>query len=296
MEFRQLQYFLAAAQTQNFRKAADLCLVAQSALSRQIAALEAELGVLLFRRSEQRVFLTLAGQEFAAFARNALDELQKGQQAMVELAQGERGTVTVGCVEALATNFLPQVFARFNQEHPNVRLRVRTGGADDLMRLVEQGVLDFGLIFDPVTHSELLTVREIFRQPLQVVVAKNHPLARYKGQSLLLADIIDQPIVALSEGFSMHRILHNLFTRYKLNPSNLVEIDLVDGMREFVKQGVGICFAPAALIKPHQIEHDFVLLPLVDLTDEYSFALVYRRIGSISLAARGLIEAISKAI
>src|SRR5579884_288410 len=89
MELRQLTYFLSAAQTQNFRKAAELCLVAQPELSRQIAALEAELGVPLFKRVKQRVILTPAGQEFASYARNALDLLQQGQQAMLRFQEGQ---------------------------------------------------------------------------------------------------------------------------------------------------------------------------------------------------------------
>jgi DNA-binding transcriptional LysR family regulator len=77
MEFRQLTYFLAAAQTQHFRKASEICLVAQPALSHQIASLEAELGVALFKRVKQRVVLTPTGQEFAAYARGALELLQQ---------------------------------------------------------------------------------------------------------------------------------------------------------------------------------------------------------------------------
>ncbi|HEX6777805.1 MAG TPA: LysR family transcriptional regulator, partial [Ktedonobacterales bacterium] len=74
MEFYQLTYFLAAAQTQNFRKAAERCLVAQSALSRQIAALEQELEVALFTRHKMRVALTPAGQEFARYVSNAMEQ------------------------------------------------------------------------------------------------------------------------------------------------------------------------------------------------------------------------------
>ena len=78
MEFHQLNYFLAAAQTQNFRKAAELCIVAQSALSRQIAMLEDELEVALFTRNKKRVTLTEEGQEFALYVRNAMEQLQEG--------------------------------------------------------------------------------------------------------------------------------------------------------------------------------------------------------------------------
>src|SRR5438046_8702924 len=94
MEFHQLTYFLAAAQTQNFRKAAELCLVAQSALSRQIAALEDELEVELFTRKKTRVTLTTAGQAFALYVRNDLELLQEGQQVLAALRAGKRGAVS----------------------------------------------------------------------------------------------------------------------------------------------------------------------------------------------------------
>lgn len=294
MEFRQLTYFLAAAQTQNFRKAADLCLVAQSALSRQIAALEDELGVELFRRVNQRVVLTGAGREFAVYARGALEQLQKGQHAMVELEAGERGTVVIGCVEALATAYLPGVFARFNAAHPHVRIQVAVAGTDDLLQAVEQGELDFGLVFGPSSvHSELLVVHELFRQPIQLIVGKQHPLAQLRDPTpLLLEDVRQLPMVMLTEGFGIRRIMEALFNRRGWPLQPLAEVASVEALKEFVKQGVGLSFMPTALLRPEQIGQEIIMRPLADLNEEFPFALIYRRIGSLSMAARGLIEAI----
>ena len=142
MEFHQLTYFLAAAQTQNFRKAAELCIVAQSALSRQIAALEKELDVSLFTRQKKRVILTPEGQEFALYVRNAMEQLQEGQQFISELETGQRGTIRIGCIESLATAFLPALFADFHQRFPNVQLKVRVNHTDELVTSVEQGDMD----------------------------------------------------------------------------------------------------------------------------------------------------------
>ena len=87
MEFHQLTYFLAAAHTQNFRKAAELCLVTQPALSRQIAALEKELGIPLFRRVKQRVELTPAGQTFVEYAKNALEMVHLSPRRIIDRAR-----------------------------------------------------------------------------------------------------------------------------------------------------------------------------------------------------------------
>ncbi len=103
MEFQQLTYFLAAAQTQNFRKAAELCIVAQSALSRQIAALEKELDVSLFIRQKKRVILTPEGQKFALYVRNALEQLQEGQQFIFALVYRRVGSISRAAREFINT-------------------------------------------------------------------------------------------------------------------------------------------------------------------------------------------------
>ena len=290
MEFRQLTYFLTAAQTQNFRKAAEICMVAQSALSRQIAALEAELGLQLFRRADHRVSLTEAGQEFAVFARNALGQLQQGQQAMVELKEGARGTVTLGCVEALATSFLPAVYGRFNRLYPQIRLKVRVAGADQILQLVEEQHLDFGLTFDPTIRSELVEVRELFRQPFQVLASPAYHLAQYP--SVTLAQLADEPLVLFREGFGMRRVIERIFAQRGYPVQPLVEIDSIEALKEFVKQGVGISFITAALVRPNQLKEELRLIPISDLPEEFIFALVYRRFGPLPMAARALIEVI----
>ncbi len=293
MEIGQLKYFLAAAQTQNFRKAAELCNVAQSVLSRQIAGLEAELGLLLFKRIDKRVVLSAAGQEFAIYARSALEQLQQGQQAMVELKVGERGSIAIGCVEALATTYLPAILANFNQRYPHIHSNVTVRGADDLMALVEQGTLDFGLIFSPITRPELLVVRELFRQPLQLVTAMQHPLALAKPAHVFLEQVASEPLVVFREGFGLRRIMDALFTRrgYPLQP--VVEIDSIEAMKELVKHGVGVTLMPLALIRPEQIGHELMTFPIADFSEEFVFALVYRRFGTMGMAARALLDSIT---
>jgi DNA-binding transcriptional LysR family regulator len=294
MEFYQLTYFLAAAQTQNFRKAAELCLVAQSALSRQIAALEDELEVALFTRQKKRVTLTPAGQEFAVYVRNAMEQLQEGQQFLTELRAGQRGTIYIGCIESLATAFLPVLFASFNQHYPHIRLKVRVNHTDELITLVEQGEVELGLILDPRLQSELLIIQELFRQPLHLLVSAQHPLAQRKVLAVTLEEIVAEPLLVLDESSRMGQITKRILTQRGLPVHPLVEIESVEGLKEMVRQGIGVTLTLPALIRPYQIGNDLVLLPITDLTEEFIFALVYRRVGSISRAAREFISTISQ--
>jgi DNA-binding transcriptional LysR family regulator len=292
MELRQLTYFLTAAQTQNFRKAAEICLVAQPALSRQIAALEAELGVQLFRRVKQRVVLTTEGQDFATYVRAALDQLQQGQQAMARLQDGEHGTIYIGSIEPLTTAFLPNIFPIFHQRYPEIQLKVRVNRTDDLLKLIEQGELDLGLIFNPSVRPEILVVQELFRQPLQVMVSIDHPLARLKVKSVTLTQLLSEPIFLLGETSRLRRAVERAFASqgYSLQP--IVEIESVAGLKEMVRHGKGITFMLSALLYPREIDREVVLLPIEDITEEFVFALVYHRFRHISQPARHFINTI----
>jgi DNA-binding transcriptional LysR family regulator len=294
MEFHQLNYFLAAAQTQNFRKAAELCIVAQSALSRQIAMLEDELEVALFTRNKKRVTLTEEGQEFALYVRNAMEQLQEGQLFLAGLRAGQRGTIRIGCIESLSTAFLPALFASFHQQYPNIRLKVHVNHTDELITFVEQGEVELGLILDPRLQSELLVVKELFRQPLHLLVSAQHPLAQKKVPAVTLEQIMTEWLLLLDETSRMGQITKRIFAQRGLPIHPLVEIESVEGLKEMVRQGIGVTLTLPALIRPSQIGNDLVLLPITNLVEEFIFALVYRRVGTISRAAREFINTISQ--
>jgi DNA-binding transcriptional LysR family regulator len=291
MELRQLQYFLAAAQTRSFRKAAELSLIAQPALSRQIAALEAELGILLFERSKQGVVMTSAGETFVEYARSALEQLQRGRQAMVDMQEGLEGTITVGCVEPLATAFLPTLFRRFHRQYPRIRLSVQVARTDSVLAMVERAEVDLGFIFDPDTSSEVLVIKELFQQPLYLLISAQHPLAqRMNDNPLYLGEVLNEPIVLLRETSRLRRRVEQIFARRGLHLQPVVEIDSLEALKELVKQGCGLTFLPPALLSDGQMSKEIRLFPLADVTEQFSFALVYRLTGVIPLAARHLIN------
>lgn len=290
MELRQLTYFLAAAETQNFIQAAELCSVAQSNLSRQIAALEAELKITLFRRVNRRVMLTPAGQEFANHVKAAMEKLQQGQQFVTKLQAGQGGLVRLGCVQPLSTTFLPGILAHFAQRYPAVKLQVQVRRTDELMRLVEQSDLDFALIFDPGTRSELLVVEELFRQSLQLVVSAGHPFCQLAPADLTLKEIISQPLIFLDEHSRLRRIVERVLAQRGFVIEPEIEVDSIEVLKELVRQGAGVAIMPPISMRSSNGKDDLVLLPISDLAEEFIFALVYRNFGTTNVAARELIN------
>lgn len=294
MEIPKLTYFLAAAQTRNFRQAAELCSVAQPVLSRQIRSLEEELGVELFHRVKKRVQLTEAGQEFVSYAQQALEALQQGQQAMAELQEGARGLVRIGSIEGFGTEILPRVFARFHNHFPHIRLQVCIRGTDELLHLVEQQHLDFavvGMTFDGGKPPETLVVRDIFRDQLHVLVAAQHPLAQHPRTPLLLEHLIGESLVLLQEGFVARRVIERVFGQRKLPIQAVTEVDMLEGVLAFVRAGVGVTFVPPSMIRSSQ-RADVIALPLADLKEDFVFALVQRRFSSLGAAANVMIRTV----
>ncbi len=294
MELRQLTYFLTAVQTLSFRKAAELCFVAQPALSRQIAALEEELGVALFTRAKQRITVTSAGNEFAVYARNALEQLQQGQQAMVNMQQGVEGTITLGCVEPLAMAFLPAIFHSFHQRYPRIRFHVRVLHTDEVMTLIEHEEIDVGLIFDPTSRPEVLVFKELFRQSLHVLMPAQHPLAHNLQASLALEQILTEPLLLLRQTTRLRRIIDRILMQRGLVVQPIVEIDSMEVLKELVKQGNGMTLMLPALLGSNLSEDDVAVAPLADVPEQFIFALVYRRFGSISRPARQFINVVTQ--
>jgi DNA-binding transcriptional LysR family regulator len=286
MELRQLNYFLAAAHTQNFRKAADLCFVTQPALSRQIALLEKELSVELFVREKQHVRLTPAGYSLAEYAKEAVEILQQGQQELVRWQQGDSGRVSIGCNPSLAAAILPTLLAAFHQQYADIHLSVQVHSSDEVISLVEREIVDLGFIYDPAIRSDVVVVKELFRQPLRLLVPREHGLAQGPLADLTLARIVQEALVLLDEEARLRKVLNRLFLQRGLEVHPVIEIASVEALKELVKLGSGITLIPPALLWRQQKEPDLCLLPVTDVTETFIFALVYRRIGQLNLPAQ----------
>ncbi len=297
MELQKLYYFVAAAQSGSFRKAAANCAVAQPVLSRQIAALEAELGVLLFERGRSGVRLTVAGEAFAGYATNALDHIQQGRQMLMELDSGTRGEVTVGCIEPLMTPFLSRVVVPFQHRYPLVRLQLCTGGADDMLARVQERSLDFGLFglpLDRVQLMEQLRLHELFRDRVQLIVPAVHPLATQERE-LLVEHLVAMPCVMLRQGFRVRHVVEQAFARvgHALKPA--VEVDTLGSLLTCVSQGLGVTFLPPKLLDTSTHPYELAACPVQDLPDVFAFGVVYRRHQQISPPATALIRAVLNA-
>lgn len=206
MELRQLQYFLKAAELQNFTEASRQLFITQSTLSQQIKQLENELGMFLFDRIGKHVYLTEAGREFTPFARQTISDANLGKQRILDLQNIRTGSLRVAVTYSLSFG-LSSIVLRFMEQYPNIRLEIVYSTASELLQMLKHREVDFVLSFKS-DNDEEIEVTDLYEIPLTVVVNKNHPLAQHKSISLQLLQ--QYPLVLPSEGLTARAILDKL--------------------------------------------------------------------------------------
>ena len=177
MELRVLKYFLAVAREENITRAAALLHLTQPTLSRQLMQLEEELGVKLFRRSQYRIILT---QEGVLLRRRAQELVDLAEKTALEFACREKelmGEISVGAGETRSMTFLSQAIRTFRARHPKVTFRIFSANADDVKERLDLGLLDMGLLTEPVDVGRYAFCRMKERDLWGVLVRADAPLA-----------------------------------------------------------------------------------------------------------------------
>ena len=208
MEIRILKYFLTVAREQNVTRAAEALHITQPTLSRQIAALEEELGTSLFERNNKKITLTKEG---ILLKRRALEILELEEKTVEEIQSCRElveGSVTIGCGEYEAVETLAEICAAFRSKYPKVQLRLHTGTADIIRSRMMQGLADIGLFMEPISTEGLDYVRLSGQETWVVSMRPDDPLAQ-KPQ-ITKEDLLDKPLI-LPERTNIQSELANWF-------------------------------------------------------------------------------------
>ncbi|MFF0487411.1 LysR family transcriptional regulator [Nocardia sp. NPDC004068] len=245
MELQQLRYVLAVAETNSFTRAAERCLVVQSALSHQIARLERELGARLFDRTSRRVRLTPAGAAFLPAARQCLEAAERAA-AEVAAAVGEvRGRLAVGLIPTVAAVDVPDALREFRERYPHVRIGLRVGASDDLITRVEQGGVDVAFLGLPTTaHPRGVASRELARDRLVAVVAPDHPLAA--EPVVELRRLAAETFVDMPAGTAARLQTDQAFAAAGLDRDVAFEVTTADYIARLVAPGLAVAMMPSA--------------------------------------------------
>ena len=194
MELRVLRYFLAVAREENFTRAAEQLHVTQPTLSRQIADLEAELGVKLFVRSNHNIILTEDGMLLKRRAKEILTLADKTKRDFLYSEEALEGTVTIGSGEFLSTGILTDCIAQFRKKHPLVRYELYSGNAGNIKDNIERGLLDMGLMSEPIDIRKYEFVSMPIKEQWGALVKEDSPQA--KKETITPEDLVGLPLIS----------------------------------------------------------------------------------------------------
>jgi len=237
MELRQLEYFVAVAEEQNFTRAAERVHISQSGVSAQIRQLERELGAELFDRSARTTTLTVAGKAALEHARITLAAADAVSQAVGEVTALIRGTLTIGMVIGCTVTPLFDALATFHQAHPGVEIALQEDNSDRLVDAVRAGTLNLALVGTATTPDEVdaLTVTS---DRLVAAVPAGHPLATQRH--VTLRDLTAYPIVCMPPGTGLRTVFDQACTAHNLQPTIALQASAADAIADLATRGLAV--------------------------------------------------------
>lgn len=211
MEVRVLRYFLAVAREENITKAAEALHITQPTLSRQLAQMESELRVPLFERGGKRIRLTKEGILLRRRAEEIVSLVDKTEKELIEEEGDIDGTITIGCGETASMEILAEQIACFSEKYPKVRFDLFTGNADLVKEQMEKGLIDIGLLLEPIDIAKYEYVRMAVKERWGVLMLPNDPLAL--KDSVTAKELAQAPLI-LPRRTQVQNELDNWFGEY----------------------------------------------------------------------------------
>ena len=292
MEFHQLRYFVAAAEEMSISRAAERVHVSQPALSRQIALLEEELGVLLFDRIRKRIHLTDAGGFFLMKARQLLCDAESGLQQVREQFGGVRRTLRLGFISPFLDDLVAPAVREFQQRHLNSKVSLFDLAPRAQLDRLRQHELDAAILGNIEDHErDQFVVKRLSRHRMAVVVPEGHALAAKK--SIKLATLKNDEWISLSNAFFPGRreFLIETCEQAGFIPRITSELDSLPMMLATIATSGGVGLIPGHAKKlPHG---GCVILPLAAPAITTHLLLVLPK-SSPTLEMAGLIALISE--
>ncbi|MGU3493799.1 LysR family transcriptional regulator [Xanthobacteraceae bacterium A53D] len=260
LDDHRLGYLYEAIRLGSVRAAADHLSVNASVVSRQIAHLEKDLGLLLIERLGRGVRATEAGellaQRFRQWSADRADTLAKLQ----EIQGLKRGHVDIISGEGFISDLMAGPMNRFWQRHPNLTMSVEVAGTNDVIRGVAEDRYHIGLVYNAPADPRLRTAAAS-RQPICLVAAPDHPLA-LRGTPVRLADVADIPVAQLHARYGVRQIVAMAEMAEKASLVPALTTGSIHVLREFAKTGRGITFLPAFAIAADVAEGALVAVPV----------------------------------
>lgn len=272
MADRRLQVFHAVARLLSFTKAAEVLHMTQPAVTFQIRQLEDQFDTRLFDRTHNRVSLTEAGKVVFEYSERIFELYGEMENAIREMTNDISGSLTIGASTTISEYMLPSLLGEFNAQNPDIRLKLRVSNTEGIVSMVENNVIDLGVVEGLVSNKNLLV--EVCREDeLVLIIPKDHALA--DKESVKLKDLMQFPFICREEGSGTREVILDYMysqgmDKHALN--NCLELGSPEAVKGAVEAGMGVSIVSSASISKEIKLGSLLAIPLdPPLTRDFSF-------------------------
>lgn len=248
MADRRLQVFYTVARLLSFTRAAEALHMTQPAVTFQVRQLEDHFDTRLFDRAHNRITLTEAGKCIYEYAESIFELYGEMENAVRELTGDISGILSMGASTTIAEYMLPSLLGDFKAQFPDVTIRLKVANTDGIVSMVENNVIDLGVVEAPVTNKNLV-VEQCSTDSLVLIVPKGHELARY--ESVPITRLADFPYIHREEGSGTREVLMEHLSAAGVAPNDLnvvMELGSLEAIKGAVEAGMGISVLSNATI------------------------------------------------
>lgn len=282
-----LRLFIAVCEEGSIARAADREALVASAVSKRIAAVEAEVGTALLVRGRRGIRPTAAGEVLLRQARELLSAMARMQAELSEFASGVQGSVRIVASPSVLAEDLADDIGRFLAAHPQVRVTLDERVSPEIVRSVREGAADLGVLWDASELGELHAT-PYRRDRLCVAMPAAHPLAKRKRMGY--AEAIEHVRVGVAPGGMMDVLLRREAARLGKAPVHRIQVSGMDAAARIVAAGLGPAVLPREAVLGHASAAALALVPLSDPWAERRFVIVTRADGSVPATTRLLAQ------
>jgi DNA-binding transcriptional LysR family regulator len=275
MEWQQIIGFYHTAKLGSFTKAAEATFRTQSAISQQIKNLEEEFGCRLFERIGKRnLRLTSAGKRFLGFSESVLENFDSLIEEFNDPGNSKKGRLRIAAPFTTLFHLVPSTLKRYTEQFPDVELTILDRSQQDILNLVKNGEIDFGLVLESNVFKDFLAFR--WKKVQTVLMTPiNHPLTKIKRATL--RQIGKYPMILPPANLRYRSDLEEKFQKQGVNCRIIMESSNVELSALYVEMGLGISFATVAVDLPELAQRKLRFLSMDHLFKPDYIAVVMRR-------------------
>jgi DNA-binding transcriptional LysR family regulator len=249
---QQLRILKAIATEKNFTRAAEILHLSQPSLSKQLKTLEKNLDILLINRENNRISLTENGKVLLDYSERILALCEESCRILIDLKNGEKGTLTVGASQTIGTYLMPRVLALFAQNYPQIDLKVQVNSTRTITKSIINREIDIAVVGGEVSDNlkKSIIIEDFIYDELSLIISKSHPFAN--KNKITKDDLYCLNFITLSSNSTIKKFIDNILIQNEIEIKQLktiLQLNSIEGIKTAVSLGLGVAFVSSSAIE-----------------------------------------------